>query len=53
MNSNILNNPIIHGIVAFLVFGLGWFISSGNPLLTLTIGAVLKSLYTWAASYAN
>jgi hypothetical protein len=51
--TNIFNSPIVHGLVAAGLFALGWFLTSGNPILTLTIGAVLKMLYSWLANYAD
>lgn len=44
---DILNNPILHGIATFVAVGIGWFITSGNPILSLTIGAVLKAVYSY------
>ncbi len=53
MSSNILNNPIVHIVVTAVLFALSWFITSGNPVLTLTLGSLAKGAYTWLASYAN
>jgi uncharacterized membrane protein (DUF106 family) len=46
MNS-FFNNPIVHGIAAALAMALGWFVTSGNPILTVTIGAILKGIYIY------
>jgi hypothetical protein len=47
-----LNNPIVHGIVAVIAMVIGWFLTSGNPVLTLTIGGVLKVVYTYLVQAA-
>ena len=53
MTPNILNNPFVHVAVTAVLFALSSFITSGNPVLTLTVGSIAKGLYTWLASYAN
>jgi hypothetical protein len=53
MNTNILNNPIVHILVTAVLFALSWFVTSGNPVLTLTVGSLAKGAYTWLASYAD
>jgi len=42
--------PIVHGIVAFGRFGLGFFISLNQPWIALTIGTVLKAAYAFLVS---
>jgi hypothetical protein len=53
MSSNVLNNPFVHIVVTAVLFALSWFITSGNPVLTLTVGSIAKGVYTWLASYAD
>jgi hypothetical protein len=32
---------------------VGWFLSSGNPLLTVTVGSILKMLFSDLVTWAN
>jgi hypothetical protein len=48
-----LNTGYAHTAALAASVVLGWFLTSGNPALTLTIGAVLKMLYSDLVTFAN
>ncbi|HLH93554.1 MAG TPA: hypothetical protein VKW08_00405 [Xanthobacteraceae bacterium] len=48
-----LNTGYAHTAALIASVVLGWFLTSGNPALTLTIGGVGKILYTDLVSFAN
>ena len=48
-----LNTGYAHTAALALSVLLGYFLSSGEPVLTLTVGAIGKLLYTDLVDFAN
>lgn len=42
-----VSKSVLHGVVAALVFGITWFVDSGNVVTTLTVGSVLTMVAHW------
>lgn len=48
--SSFFKNPIVHGITVGLVSLLGWFLTSGSPILTITFGSAGAALLAYLTS---
>jgi hypothetical protein len=51
--AEVMDTGFAHTAALALSFALGWFLSSGNPILTVTVGSILKMLYTDLVTWAN
>ena len=51
--AQVLNTGYAHTAALGVSLVLGWFLSSGEPVLTLTVGGILKILYSDLVSFAN
>jgi hypothetical protein len=39
--------PIVHGIVSIVLFAIPLALASNVPILDLTVGGILNTLYHW------
>jgi hypothetical protein len=51
--AEVMDTGFAHTAALALSFALGWFLSSGNSILTVTVGSILKMPYTDLVTWAN
>jgi hypothetical protein len=51
--AQVLNTGYAHTAALVVSVVIGYVLSSGEPILTLTVGGILKILYTDLVSWAN
>lgn len=51
--AEMMDTGLAHTVALAASLAVGWFLSSGNPLLSVTVGSILKMLYTDLVNWAN